>query len=122
MPVVMRTLSVAIAVGLVLGTPGITVVHVASTETAPAKAHPALLDNFGFPFGFDVSKMDLKADPRNDFRRYAAGRWLDAATLPPDRVRISGIDVLVKRVDVQIQSVPEDATRASATAAKGSPT
>jgi len=56
--------------------------------------------------------MDLKADPRNDFRRYAAGRWLDAATLPPDRVRISGIDVLVKRVDVQIQSVLEDATRA----------
>ena len=122
MPVVMRTLSVAIAVGLVLGVPGITAVHAASTETAPAEAHPALLDNFGFPFGFDVSKMDLKADPRKDFRRYAAGQWIDAATLPSDRVRISGIDVLVKRVDVQIQSVLDDATRASAAAAKGSPT
>ncbi len=122
MPEVMRTVSVAIAVGLVLGVPGITAVHAASTETARAEARPALLDNFGFPFGFDVSKMDLKADPRQDFRRYAAGRWLDEATLPPDRVRISGIDVLMKRVDVQIQSVLDDATRASATAAKGSPT
>ena len=90
MPVVMRTLSVAVAAGLVLGLPaGITAVHAASPETAPAEAHPALLDNFGFPFGFDVSKMDLKADARQDFRRYAAGRWLDAATLPSDRVRIS---------------------------------
>jgi putative endopeptidase len=35
-------------------------------------------------------------------------------------VRISGIDVLMKRVDVQVHSVLDDATRASATAAKGS--
>ena len=89
------------------------------SQGAGAAAGPL---NFGFPFGFDVSKMDLKADPRKDFRRYAAGRWMDAATIPSDTVRISGIDVLVKRVDVQIQSVLDDATRASATAAKGSPT
>jgi hypothetical protein len=122
MPVVMRTLSVAIAVGLVLGAPGSTAVHAASTETAPAEARPTLLENFGFPFGFDVSKMDLKADPRQDFRRYAAGHWIDAATLPSDRVRVSGIDVLMKRVEVQVQSVLDDTMRGSVTAAKGSPT
>jgi len=117
-----RTVSVAMAAGLVLGAAGITAVHAASPATPPAEARPALLDNFGFPFGFDVSKMDLKADPREDFRRYAAGRWMEAATLPPDRVRVSSVDVLSKRVDVQIKSVLEDATRASATAARGSPT
>ncbi|MFN9955499.1 MAG: hypothetical protein ACK55I_20570 [bacterium] len=47
---------------------------------------------------------------------------MDAAKLPSDTVRISGIDVLVKRVEVQIQSVLDEAARAGATAAKGSPT
>jgi len=122
MRVITRAMSVAMAVGLVLGTAGNTAVMAASLTTAPAEARPAELDNFGFPFGFDVSKMDLKADPRKDFRRYAAGRWLDAATIPSDTVRISGIDVLSKRVDVQIQSVLDEAMRASASAVRGSPT
>jgi len=34
--------------------------------------------------GFDVSKMDTSADPRQNFQRYAAGKWLDTATLPGD--------------------------------------
>ncbi len=97
----------------------------ASAQTgapASAAANEAALKNFGFPYGFSTEKMDLKADPRKDFRRYAAGRWTDAATLPSDAVRISGIDVLMKRVEVQIQSVLDDAARASAGAAQGSPT
>jgi hypothetical protein len=122
MRVVTRTMSMVMAVGLLFGTAGSKAVYAAPPATAPADARRALLDNFGFPFGCDVSKMDLKADPRNEFRRYAAGRWLDAATLPPDSVRDSGIDVLTKRVAAQVQSVLEDAARASATAARGSPT
>ena len=76
------TVPTAMAAGLVLGAAGITAVHAASPATPPAEARPALLDNFGFPFGFDVSKMDLKADPRNDFRRYAAGRWREPRREP----------------------------------------
>jgi hypothetical protein len=45
--------------------------------------------NFGFPFGFSVEKMDNKAAPRHDFARYTAGRWVDAATIPPDKLRVS---------------------------------
>ncbi len=80
-----------------------------------------MLDNFGFPYGFSVEKMDLTADPRKDFRRYAAGRWIDAAVIPADDLRVSGIQVLVKRVEVQIRTLLDDAAGARATAAKGSP-
>lgn len=41
-----------------------------------------MTDNFGFPLMFAPSKMDLSVDPRQDFRRYAGGRWLDAAKIP----------------------------------------
>ena len=122
MRAIRRNMPLAMTVGLLLGTAGITAAIAAPPTTAPVDARQALLDNFGFPFGFDVSKMDTKADPRQDFRRYAAGRWLDAAQISPDRVRVSGIDVLMKRVEVQVQSVLDDAMRGSATAAKGSPT
>jgi putative endopeptidase len=54
---------------------------------------------FGFPLGFSVDKMDRGADPRKDFSRYAAGRWLDAAQIPGDTVRISPIDQMTRRVE-----------------------
>ena len=65
--------------------------------------------------------MDLTADPRKDFRRYAAGRWIDGAVIPADDLRVSGIQVLVKRVEVQIGTLLDEAERAGATAARGSP-
>jgi len=38
--------------------------------------------------------MDRSADPREDFYRYAAGRWLDAHPLPPDRPRYGAFNEL----------------------------
>jgi putative endopeptidase len=77
--------------------------------------------NFGLPAGFSVQKMDRSADPRKDFARYAAGRWLDAATIPGDTVRISPIDQMTRRVDAQVRLLLDEASRASSTAARGSP-
>jgi putative endopeptidase len=39
------------------------------------------------PPGFSVAYMDRRADPRKDFYRYAAGRWIDTHPLPPDKSR-----------------------------------
>ena len=55
---------------------------------------------FGFPLGFSVEKMDRTADPRQDFARYASGRWLDAAQIPGDAVRISPMDQMARRVEM----------------------
>ena len=81
---------------------------------------PEFANNFGFPLSFDVSKMDPQASPRQDFSRYAAGRWFDAATIPSDRYAVSGVELMVKNVENQVQAVLEDAARAPG-AAKGTP-
>ena len=78
-------------------------------------------NNFGFPVGFSVEKMDRGADPRTTFQRYAAGRWLDAAVIPGDSVRISGLDVLTKSIERQLQAIVQEASRTSAAAPMGSP-
>lgn len=97
----------------------------AATPAASAPAPPARDDgrdiNFGFPLGFSTEKMDTAADPRKDFARYAAGKWIDAAVIPGDTVRVSSMDLLVRQVERQIGAILDDAARAGAAAAKGSP-
>lgn len=84
-------------------------------------AGPDFSSNFGFPLSFDVSKMDPAASPRQDFSRYAAGRWFDAATIPSDRYAVSGVELMVKNVEDQVQAVLEDAAACAPGAAKGTP-
>ena len=97
-----------------------------STPTKPADAAPSAsaeaAGNFGFPLGFSPSKMDTTADPRQDFRRYAGGRWLDAAKIPADRLEISGYLVMQETVQAQLRDLLQEAARTSSTAPKGSPT
>ena len=97
-----------------------------STPAKPADAAPSAsaeaARNFGFPLGFSPSKMDTTADPRQDFRRYAGGRWLDAAKIPADRLEISGYLVMQETVQAQLRDLLQEAARTSSTAPKGSPT
>ena len=90
--------------------------------TSPALAQAPDTSNFGFPVGFSIQKMDPKVDPRKDFTRYAAGRWHDAMQIPGDNLRISGLDLMMKRTDTAVQKLVEEAAQKSATAPKGSPT
>jgi predicted metalloendopeptidase len=112
-------LSGALAASAALLLPG------CSTPTKPADtAPPASADtarNFGFPLGFSPSKMDTTADPRQDFRRYAGGRWLDAAQIPADKLEISGYLVMQEKVETQLRNLLQEAARTSGSAAKGSP-
>jgi predicted metalloendopeptidase len=114
-----RRIAFAASIGLLAAVAGSASAQ--SNPGASPAAKASALENFGFPYGFSVETMDRKADPRKDFRRYAAGPWLDAAIIPSDTVRISSIDVLAKRVEAQIGAVLDAAARASPTAAKGSP-
>jgi putative endopeptidase len=88
-----------------------------ATGAAPAQEVPT----FGFAPGFSPAKMDPSVDPRKDFTRYAAGKWHDALVIPGDNVRISGLDLMMKRVDVSLKQLVDDAAQQSATAPKGSP-
>jgi predicted metalloendopeptidase len=84
-------------------------------------AQPGVENNFGFPLAFDPSKMDASVDPRQDFARYAAGRWLDVATIPGDSPYISGIVLMTKRVERQVNDLLADAANRSPSATKGAP-
>jgi putative endopeptidase len=75
---------------------------------------------FGFPLGFSVEKMDPTADPRKDFSRHASGRWIDAARIPGDTVRISPIDQMSRRAEEQVLEILDEAARTSGSAPRGS--
>ncbi len=87
-----------------------------SHTTEPA----SVANNFGLPTGFSVKKMDLTADPRKDFPRFAAGTWLDAAKISGDMPRISAFDVMTKQTQTKVKDLISDAAKISPTAAKGS--
>ncbi len=90
---------------------------------APASPgpQPGVENNFGFPLAFDPSKMDTSVDPRQDFARYAAGKWLDVATIPGDSPYINGIALMTKRVERQVDELLADAASRSSAAGKGTP-
>ncbi len=78
--------------------------------------------NAGFPLGFSTSKMDTTADPRKDFYRFAAGKWLDATTIPSNRVKTGSLYLLAGSVvSDQVQAIIQQAAAQSTTAPKGSP-
>ncbi|MGA9379484.1 MAG: M13 family metallopeptidase, partial [Phormidium sp.] len=73
------------------------------------------------PLGFSVEKMDTKVDPKQDFHRFAAGKWLDTTTLPSDKLILSGLDLLSVEVSQQLQQITKQAATQSTKAPKGSP-
>ncbi len=91
----------------------------ADNTQAPGRTAPAG-SNFGFPLSFDPSKMDVAVTPGQDFPRHAAGRWLDAATVPADRPYVSGVIPMVKHVEDQVADLLGDAMARSPGATRGS--
>ena len=116
-----RSLSLAGRLGMALGMAGMLGLQGCAGTPPQKSAEKNELNNFGFPVGFSVEKMDPAADPRKDFTRYTAGRWLDAATIPGDTVRIAGIDIMAKAIERQVMTLVDGASRASETASRGSP-
>jgi predicted metalloendopeptidase len=118
-----KTLLLIGGIGLAGGAVGVLGLHGCASAPKPPQAEISStpVNNFGFPLGFSTQKMDPSADPSKDFRRYAAGRWIDAAKIPADTVRISGVDVQVKVVEQQQLALLDEAAHASLTAHKGSP-
>ena len=107
--------------GLAMTLAGLLSFQARADAQSQAVAAPAGTVNFGFPLGFSVEKMDRTADPKKDFVRYAAGKWIDAAVIPADTVRVSSLDLLARQVERQTGAIIAEASKASTTAAKGTP-
>lgn len=94
-------------------------VLLANSEIIDGKA--AALSNMDFPLGFSISKMDTGVDPRKDFHRFAAGRWLDAARPTPEFQQVSDGIFLGKQVEEQLNQILLKASTESARTPKGTP-
>ncbi len=70
---------------------------------------------------FSVENMDLTADPRVDFQRFAAGGWLDRVERPPKLAAFGMAAVMQERLNGEMRETLAKAAEAAATAPKGSP-
>src|SRR6185437_14153631 len=69
--------------------------------------------------GIDIAGMNPAVRPQDDFYHYANGRWLEHATIPPDKSSYSMFTELADRTLDQLHGIVEEAAR-SRTAAPGS--
>ena len=84
------------------------------TTTQAAKRNRAVQ-----PHGIDVTNMNLKVKPGNDFYRYATGRWSIKNPMPADKSRYIVFNVLSDSNDARIKGLIEEMSRKNA--ADGTP-
>ena len=81
----------------------------ASAETAAATDGTV---RFG-SWGVDLNSRDLKANPGDDFERYASGAWMDATEIPADKSQNGVGSELNDRNQERLQSIVTGATKDS---------
>jgi Predicted metalloendopeptidase len=82
-----------------------TVLMIATASPAQLASKPQLGD-----FGVDLTGMDRKVAPGDDFYRYVNGGWDDRTPIPPDRSRWGGFDILRDLSDQRTRTVLEGAS------------
>src|SRR5262249_29707055 len=82
-------------------------------SVALALAQAAAQPDIG-TFGFNVDGMDRSVAPGDDFVRYAVGKWVDTAEIPPDRSSLGGVAVLREKASARVRAIIEEAAKASA--------
>lgn len=68
----------------------------------------------------DIADMDTTIKPGDDFYRYAAGAWLKKTTIPNDKSMVGAFDELQEENYTQLQTIMEEASKASSEAKKNS--
>ena len=106
-----RTLSVALIAG-----GAIALALIAPPDTSAAAAAAIGKAQIG-SFGLDLSGGDPSGKPGDDFARYANGRWLDTAQIPPDRASWGSFAMLRERslqeVREILEALPKDSPQGS---------
>jgi putative endopeptidase len=88
--------------------------------TCNASVLAASLPDSALALGYSSANMDTSISAREDFYRYAAGAWLDKASIPDSEVSVGGFSLLGNNLDQQLLTLIKDAVSAT-DAPKGSP-
>jgi putative endopeptidase len=64
---------------------------------------------FFAPFGIDLTALDTKTRPQDDFFRFVNGAWLDRTPIPDDSDRVSQGQDLADRVEARLHALLEAA-------------
>ena len=107
-------LSAAAALALTAAAGAFAMAYAADAAPAAAAtpaADPTVAPRMG-PWGFDLSGMDRKVAPGDNFVRYATGTYLDTLTIPSDRTSWGSFNALAELSNARTQAIID---RASAT-------
>ena len=69
--------------------------------------------------GFSIRNMDLTADPRQDFTRYAIGGWLDRTEIPGDKIKVTASNALQDTLDRRLLAIARSSAEATGDAKTG---
>lgn len=61
--------------------------------------------------GINVSYMDTKVSPSQDFFKYVNGTWLEKTEIPSDRTTWGSFNELIKRTDKDVMAVLKEASK-----------
>ena len=61
--------------------------------------------------GINVSYMNTKVSPGEDFFQYVNGTWLDKTEIPADRTRWGSFDELRKNTDDDVMAILKEAIK-----------
>jgi putative endopeptidase len=64
-------------------------------------------------WGIDLTAMDLKVKPGDDFNRYASGAWMDRTTIPADKPMASLRYLMTDRTEGRLHQLMETAAAAA---------
>jgi putative endopeptidase len=64
-------------------------------------------------WGIDLTAMDLKVKPGDDFNRYASGAWMARTTIPADKPMASLRYLMTDRIDSRLHELMEKAAAAA---------
>jgi putative endopeptidase len=78
-----------------------------SSGSAAARGRPAI-----GAFGIDMTAIDPNVKPGDDFYQYVNGTWLNANTIPDDRVTWGTNDILVVKAEHDVRAIIEEAALA----------
>ena len=94
-------------------------VAVCPTVAKPAAAKPLMAKPAAKPqlgnFGVDLTAMDKKVVPGDDFYAYVNGGWMARTAIPADRPSWGGFAILRNLSDERTRTIIEDAAKTPAT-------